>query len=126
MHVAAATQEPIGAKSHRSLGSGKIIRPGSCGHVEVTAIPEENSEDLKVKWEAVGGTIPEPQREAVLAATRKTLTGLVDQGELRCGVLLIIEYGSFHGKRSSAHAEAAELAVRDALRRSGFISSAAE
>ena len=35
---------------------------------------------------------------------------------LRCGVLLVIEYGSYHEARLPAHAEAAELAVADALR----------
>jgi hypothetical protein len=105
---------------HCASGSGKIIRPGSYGHVEVTACPRPETAEVSVDWQVRGKCIPEEQREPVLTASRRLLESMAAAGKLRCGVLLVIEYGSYHEASLSAHAEAAELAVTDALQRGLF------
>jgi len=97
------------------------MRPDSYGHVEVSVIPRPVPTDLTVEWNVVGGSIPSDQRELVIAASQRVLDSAAAKCRLRCGVRLIIEYGSFHNSLRFAHAEAAESAVIDALERGNFI-----
>jgi hypothetical protein len=121
MRVAAATDQfPEPNAPHRAFGSGRVIRDGSYGHVEVTAVPLADSSDLGVDWQVRGASIPADQREAVVSACLRTLEAAAAKHQLRCGVALIVEYGSYHEASRSAHPEAAEIAVRDALRRGRF------
>ena len=120
---AAAIMESVSEpdKPHRSFGSGKIMRSNSYGHVEVSVIPRPVPTDITVEWNVVSGSIPPDQRDLVIAASQRILDSAAAQRRLRCGVRLIIEYGSFHHSLQFAHAEAAESAVIDALERGNFI-----
>jgi hypothetical protein len=122
MHSAALINEaPEPDKPHRSFGSGKIIGDDCYGHVDVSVIPRRDSADLMVEWKVVGGSIPSEQRELVIAASQHVLDSAALQGQLRCGVHLIIESGSYHDQLRPAHVEAAERAITDALRRGNFL-----
>lgn len=121
--LAAATMEsvPEPERPHRSFGSGKIMRSDSYGHVDVSVIPRPFPTELTVEWNVFGETIPSDQREIVIAASQRVLDSAAAERRLRCGVRLIIESGSYHDSFRSAHAEAAESAVTDALERGNFI-----
>jgi hypothetical protein len=114
-------QSPPGPdKPHRSFGSGKVIRPDGYGHVEVSVIPRSETTDCTVEWRVVGGAIPLDQREPVIAAAHRALISETPGRQLRCGVRVLIEDGSYHDLIPSAHAEAAASAVIDALQRGGL------
>ena len=120
-----AADLPSGAdRPHRAFGFGKVTRPGIYGHVEVTAIPRSAPDEVVVEWSAgCHLCFPPDQWEPVLKATHEVLESARANGQLRCGVLLTIERGSYTGDGTvrSAHVEAARLAVLDALRRGHFI-----
>ncbi len=107
-------------KPRRSFGRGKVVRPDAYGHVEVSVIPRFETTDCTVEWCVVGEAIPLDQREPVIAAAHRALLSDTLRRELRCGVRVIIESGSYHDSMPSAHAEAAASAVIDALQRGGF------
>ena len=119
-----AQEVPEGRSPHRAFGTGKVIRAGRYGHVEVTAVPRMNATEIVVEWRVPGRSIPEALREPILVAARRMLMSAAANGRLRGGVLLIIENGSYHDEMSSAHIEAAELAITDALRRGAFTRAA--
>jgi hypothetical protein len=104
-----------------SFGTGKIIEPGRYGHVEVEATPANEPGKPHVVWAVRGGTIPDMHRHAVLAAAEEALVNAATGGHLRCAVRLTIDGGSFHESMESAHAEAAVLAVVDALQRGNYL-----
>jgi len=104
-----------------SFGIGKIIQPGRYAHVEVAATPVNEAGKSHVVWAVRGGAIPDIHRDAVLAAAEEALVNATAGGHLRCAVRLTIDGGSFHESMESAHAEAAALAVADALRRGNFL-----
>jgi len=106
---------------HRSFGSGKIIRPDSYGHVEVSVTPRRDPADVTVEWNVIGPCIPPDQRELIITASHRILDAVAKQGRLRSGVRLVIEGGSYHATGRSAHTDAAEAAVIDALQRGSFL-----
>jgi hypothetical protein len=106
----------------RAVATGKVIRADTYGHVDLTAIPRADSLEVSVEAEhyASAKGIPSAQQDAIIAAVRRVLDAALASGSLRCGVRVIIESGSCHEQSVPAHAEAAELAIRDALRRGKF------
>jgi len=111
--------EPGSGSPRQCVGTGKVIDGLKYGHVEVTVFPRPELSDLSVVWHVQGGTIPEAERGAVVEAAQRFIETAAT-GQLRCGVRVFIEGGSFHDTLDSAHEEAVRLAIDQALRRGNF------
>jgi hypothetical protein len=108
---------------HEARGVGKVIRSGpdgGYGHVEVTVTPVAPPSEFSVKWDIVGGIIPECHRMPIIAAIEELLADYMWNHLRFAGVAASSDYGSYHEIDPSLHVEAAQLAVNQALTRGHF------